>query len=64
MASGENFPIKIDPAFFTSLIILLFIFVLSSKCSGAIVLIISGILFLLVVRMANPNFVRLCMLFF
>ena len=59
MASGENFPIKIDPAFFISLIILLLIFVHNSKCSGAIVLIISGILFLLLVKIDNPNFFKL-----
>ena len=56
MASGENFPINIEPAFFTSLINLLLNAVHNSKCSGAIILIISEILFLLFVYIANPNF--------
>ena len=59
MASGENFPINIEPAFFTSLINLLLNEVHNSKCSGAIILIISEILFLLLVYIANPNFFKL-----
>ena len=59
MASGENFPMNIEPAFFTSLINLLLNEVHNSKCSGAIILIISEILFLLLVYIANPKFFKL-----
>jgi len=59
MASGEYLPIKIDPAFFTPLIISLLKFVHSSKCSGAIMLIVSNTFFLLFVKIAKPKFFKL-----
>ncbi len=59
MASGENFPMNIEPAFLTSLINLLLNAVHNCRCSGAIILIISEILFFLLVYIANPNFFKL-----
>ena len=59
MASGEYFPMKIEPAFLTPFNILLLIFVFNSKCSGAIILIICVSLFLLLVKIANPKFFKL-----
>ena len=50
---------NIEPAFLTSLINLLLNEVHNSKCSGAIILIISAILFFLLVYIANPNFFKL-----
>ena len=52
-------PIKIDPAFFTSLIISLSKFVHNSKCSGAMVFIASKIFFLLSSRIAKPKVFKL-----
>ena len=56
---GENFPTKIEPAFFISFIIFLYLIKLISRCSGAIVLTISEIFFEFFVNIAKPKFLIL-----
>ena len=59
MASGENFPINIEPAFFIFLIIFVLFFKLISKCSGAIKFTTFEILFKLLAYIAKPKFLIL-----